>query len=75
MRSGIEFFHRIVTPYIMKREAGMEFTSLTFVDQTANLGRENLIKLTNRTDKLLYNTPKDELHRFLGKSGVSSADA
>lgn len=64
----------IITILSLSHEADMDFTSLTFVDQTANLGKENLIKLTNRTDKLLYNTPKDELHRFLGKVGVSSVD-
>lgn len=52
----------------------MNFTSLTFVDQTVNLGKETLVKLNNRTDKLFYNMPSgDELHRFLGRADVLPA--
>lgn len=65
----------IITILALSLEANMEFTSLTFVDQTANLGKENLVKLTNRTDKLLYNIPADELHRFLGRAGMLTSDA
>lgn len=65
----------IIAILALGAEAKMEFTSLTFVDQTANLVRDNLVKLTNRTDKLLYDTPSDELRRFLGKAGVSPVDA
>lgn len=65
----------IITILSLSLEADMKFTSLTFVDQAANLGKENLVKLTNRTDKLLYNTPSDELHRFLEKMGMLPSNA
>lgn len=64
----------IITILSLSLEANMDFTSLTFVDQTANLGKENLVKLTNRTDKLFYNTPADELNRFLGRAGMLTSD-
>lgn len=65
----------IITILALSLEANIEFTSLTFVDQTANLGRDNLVKLTNRTDKLLYNIPSDELQRFLGKIDILPSNA
>lgn len=61
----------LVTILALGAEANMDFTSLTFVDQTADIGKNILVKLNNRTDKLFYNRPsEDELERFLGKAGV-----
>lgn len=65
----------LITILTLSLEAKMNFISLTFVDQTANLGKENLVKLTNRSDKLFYNRPTDELQRFLERAGMLSADA
>ena len=65
----------LITILTLSLEANMEFTSLTFVDQTASIVKENLVKLTNRTDKLFYNTPADELQRFLGRAGLLSSNA
>ena len=57
----------IISLMALGSEANLDFTSLIFIDQNAELGKDNLVKLTNRSDKTLYNTPDEELCRFLNR--------
>lgn len=64
----------LITILALSVEAEMDFTSLIFVDHTADIKRNTLVKLINRSDKMFYDTPsEDELRRFLGRTGVLPA--
>ena len=65
----------LITILALGTEAKMQFTTVIFMDPSADISKDNLVKLTNRTDKTFYSLPKPEVATYLKKSGVMPLEA